>query len=581
MSVTVSPYPFLFFMNPNNSGSPAAGFQLFTYIAGTSTKQTTWTDSTQLVSNTNPIVLDANGAAYVWLDPTLIYKYVLAPPNDTDPPTSPLRSIDNLEGPITNRVFGQFSIIYPQTAAEIAASITPVSIQFPPGDIRRYGADPTGGAASDTAILNALLSNAEVFIPPGQFLANNQVIVPTGKTIYGVGREGTTWTNAGTSSAFKLINQASGSNSIPNLSGFGFTTLYGFTISNANPANAQAVLEINACGFSYYNVHDMRLTGTGRFGLIIDGAEVSRFYANVIDVASSTAGTNTPTAAIWLTSGPDRTTGQSQGFTNNITIQDSQINNCYYGILDDGGSNHNFIGNNINGAMVPFRLTSVIGGVILGHEIENVYAAYFGGANILFSDVSLSGAVTSPQTQPPTGGSLGACQGILISGNTFGGNCATSSSTIAFRTTVNTTFHTGITLQSNWFRFNAGVVSTIDCVQLASSFCGFNVDTATVAVNHYANTHQDTNGNVLYPPQVGSSVSFTQAAYLFGDSRFPASFTAGVKIGTNASFMTSTVAMVNGAGAQTGTLTTAPSAGNPTKWIGFNDNGTIRYIPSW
>lgn len=37
----------------------------------------------------------------------------------------------------------------------------------------------------------------------------------------------------------------------------------------------------------------------------------------------------------------------------------------------------------------------------------------------------------------------------------------------------------------------------------------------------------------------------------------------------------------NGAGSGAGTLTNAPTAGNPTKWIPINDNGTIRYIPSW
>lgn len=37
----------------------------------------------------------------------------------------------------------------------------------------------------------------------------------------------------------------------------------------------------------------------------------------------------------------------------------------------------------------------------------------------------------------------------------------------------------------------------------------------------------------------------------------------------------------NGAGAAAGTLANAPVAGNPTKWIPINDNGTTRYIPAW
>jgi hypothetical protein len=48
-----------------------------------------------------------------------------------------------------------------------------------------------------------------------------------------------------------------------------------------------------------------------------------------------------------------------------------------------------------------------------------------------------------------------------------------------------------------------------------------------------------------------------------------------------ATFHTTNTALTNGAGAAAGTLLNAPAAGNPTKWIGINDNGTTRYIPAW
>lgn len=40
-------------------------------------------------------------------------------------------------------------------------------------------------------------------------------------------------------------------------------------------------------------------------------------------------------------------------------------------------------------------------------------------------------------------------------------------------------------------------------------------------------------------------------------------------------------ALTTGAGAGAGTITNAPSAGNPTKWIKINDNGTVRSVPAW
>lgn len=45
--------------------------------------------------------------------------------------------------------------------------------------------------------------------------------------------------------------------------------------------------------------------------------------------------------------------------------------------------------------------------------------------------------------------------------------------------------------------------------------------------------------------------------------------------------LTTSASLTNGAAAATGTLTNAPAAGNPTKWIPINDNGTTRYIPAW
>lgn len=39
--------------------------------------------------------------------------------------------------------------------------------------------------------------------------------------------------------------------------------------------------------------------------------------------------------------------------------------------------------------------------------------------------------------------------------------------------------------------------------------------------------------------------------------------------------------LVGGGASGAATLTNAPQAGNPTKWVSINDNGTIRYIPTW
>jgi hypothetical protein len=79
-----------------NSGVPAAGYKLFTYEAGTNTKLATYQGPGTGSPNANPTVLDFRGEANVWVPPNVAYKYIFSPPNDTDPPTSPIWTVDNI-----------------------------------------------------------------------------------------------------------------------------------------------------------------------------------------------------------------------------------------------------------------------------------------------------------------------------------------------------------------------------------------------------------------------------------------------------------------------------------------------------
>ena len=93
MSGTVIPnVPPQFFAN---DGTIAAGYKLFAYAAGTTTKINSYSDAALATPNTNPIVLDSAGRATIFLSATS-YKFVLAPPTDTDPPSSPIWTRDNV-----------------------------------------------------------------------------------------------------------------------------------------------------------------------------------------------------------------------------------------------------------------------------------------------------------------------------------------------------------------------------------------------------------------------------------------------------------------------------------------------------
>jgi hypothetical protein len=79
---------------------PANGAKLFTYAAGSSTKLATYTDEDGLIAQSNPIILNSRGepAQPIWLLEGLKYKFVFAPSTDTDPPVSPIRTIDDISG---------------------------------------------------------------------------------------------------------------------------------------------------------------------------------------------------------------------------------------------------------------------------------------------------------------------------------------------------------------------------------------------------------------------------------------------------------------------------------------------------
>ena len=96
------------------------------------------------------------------------------------------------------------------------------------------------------------------------------------------------------------------------------------------------------------------------------------------------------------------------------------------------------------------------------------------------------------------------------------------------------------------------------------------------------------NANTLYLRNVTDSVTALQVAnggrLLVGaptdDGATRLQVNGGIKH-SDTTLLCTSVALTNGAAAAAGTLTNAPVAGNPTKWIPINDNGTVRYIPAW
>lgn len=68
----------------NNVGAPLAGGKIYTFLAGSTTLVATYTDSSQGVANSNPIILDSSGrpTTEIWLPGGLQYKFVVTDSSD-------------------------------------------------------------------------------------------------------------------------------------------------------------------------------------------------------------------------------------------------------------------------------------------------------------------------------------------------------------------------------------------------------------------------------------------------------------------------------------------------------------------
>jgi hypothetical protein len=94
MAVNLSPIGngFQFF---NNDGLPLNAGKIFTYQAGSTTPLSTFTDSSGLIANTNPIILGTDGRppSTIWLSEGFFYKFVLTTSADVT-----IQTYDNIYG---------------------------------------------------------------------------------------------------------------------------------------------------------------------------------------------------------------------------------------------------------------------------------------------------------------------------------------------------------------------------------------------------------------------------------------------------------------------------------------------------
>jgi hypothetical protein len=340
------------------------------------------------------------------------------------------------------------------TDAERAAEVIPANFSYPPGDIRRYGAKIDGSTDDTNAIRDAISAAVAtggigyIFHPGGVCCHLSQISVPNNLTVLGRARHlaefqfiGTpSGSPACTRSAWRYFNG-------PNSSGYAHVSFKHCKFSVLNTVDFGAVIELNAGGWSYFEIDDCWIAGNSSYGIILDAVEICSVHNCLIENINSTSNyniwivnggnrtfgaltftgslsagatsatltpawagtngdwvitfsngdqrkatlTNGSTAASWLnglttTATTSATAGQGQGFTNRITIRENQISGVF-----DTDTGYGILDDGGNSHWITSNNCN-----------QNQIAAYFAGCqNLTVEENSFETLVTSPAT--PTG----------------------------------------------------------------------------------------------------------------------------------------------------------------------------------
>lgn len=169
----------------DNNGVILSGGKLFTYAAGTTTNQATYTSSFGSTAHTNPIILDSAGrvpGGEIWLTEGVTYKFVLK--NSTD---VLIGTYDNVYGisSLTLPISSSSITYLPAGGGAVATTVQDKLRQWV--SVIDFGADPTGLTESTTAFTNALATSRFVYIPSGTYLVDQINITQVGTRLFTAG----------------------------------------------------------------------------------------------------------------------------------------------------------------------------------------------------------------------------------------------------------------------------------------------------------------------------------------------------------------------------------------------------------
>jgi hypothetical protein len=318
-SVNISPVAGAGWQFFDNNGNPLSGGKLFTYAAGTTTNQATYTtsDGTFGTEHTNPIVLDAAGRVAngneVWLVAGLQYKFVLKTSLGVQ-----LWSVDNISGngdpasvfyapgvsslltpgpltvksaldQITNDDNGSSVIGFLSPTLGSISRTVKSKLEDACVSVKDYGAVGDGVANDTAAIEAALAASNTIFFPAGEYLISGNINIQN-KTLLGNSWRDTTIQLSGSNTNTPMfINSANSGSAWGSGGGFTFDNLRikgNWDGATVNPVNINDFDDLGSIvrwyAGAYVNVTNCRIQDGFAHGLAFDRLGYSYIQYNHI-----------------------------------------------------------------------------------------------------------------------------------------------------------------------------------------------------------------------------------------------------------------------------------------------------------
>lgn len=294
-------------------------------------------------------------------------------------------------------------------------------------------------------------------------------------------------------------------------------------------------------------------------------------FATGLSTAVTKDGQTTTTAMIPFAAGLKASDGT--GAAPSITF----TNDTDCGLYRIGTNN---IGITVAGAAVINVATTgigVTGGALFTGNVTGVVGTFSGGVSATTG--AFSGAVS---------GTTGTFTGILAGTNGIA-SALDKPIYLYSASASNTAYWVADTATGN-VRLVTGTSAPVTRITVAADSGNVTIATGTLTVSAAIASGaglSGTSGSFSTAVTVGTTLGVTGvttlSAGLIGTTGvFSSSVTCSFPIVTSAApILASTATMTNFAAGGAGTLTNAPTAGNPTKWVAISDNGTTRYIPTW